>query len=76
MTDHPNALLHTLLDQAQADRDRAASALRQAEAQATQARQQANDLHDYRCDHDQRWLARFQQTGTLAGGPELLGIPG
>ena len=70
---HPSdTLLPALLQLAQTERDRAASALRAAEAQAAQALAQARDLHSYRSDQDQRWLARFQQTGTQAGGPELL----
>ena len=62
------ALLHTLLERAEHERDITVQALRQAEALVAQAEQQAQALHSYRSDYDQRWTARFQQTGT----PELL----
>ena len=61
-------LLQTLLERAEQERDTAVQALRQAEALVAQAEQQAQALHSYRSDYDQRWTARFQQTGT----PELL----
>ena len=61
-------LLQTVLARAEADRDSAQGLLRQAEQQLLQARQQADSLHQYRSDYDQRWVARFRQSGT----PELL----
>lgn len=62
------ALLHTVLARAEADRDTAQGLMRQAEQQWQQARQQADSLHQYRNEYDQRWVARFRQSGT----PELL----
>jgi flagellar FliJ protein len=61
-------MLQTLLERAEHERDLAAAALRDAEALVAQAEQQAQALHSYRSDYDQRWTARFQQAGT----PELL----
>lgn len=61
-------LLQTLLDHALAERDSAAAALRQAEAQTEQAQAQGRALSDYRNEQDQRWLLRLRQ----ASGPELL----
>ncbi len=60
--------LQSVLQQAEAARDTAAQVLRQAEAMVQQAEAQARQLHDYRGEFDQRWLARFRQSGT----PELL----
>lgn len=60
--------LQSLLQQAEAARDTAAQVLRQAEALVQQAEAQARQLQDYRGEFDQRWLARFRQSGT----PELL----
>ncbi len=57
-------LLQTLLERAEHERDTAMQALRQAEALVAQAEQQAQALHAYRRDYDQRWTAHFQQTGT------------
>jgi flagellar FliJ protein len=68
MTAQSIALLQTLLDRAEQERDAAAAALRQAEALVAQAEQQAQALHTYRGEYDQRWTTRFQQAGT----PELL----
>ncbi|MES2719107.1 MAG: flagellar export protein FliJ [Pseudomonadota bacterium] len=62
------ALLQALLERAEGERDTAAQALRQAEALVAQAAQQAQALHSYRGEYDQRWTARFQQAGT----PQLL----
>lgn len=61
-------LLLALLQRAEGDRDAAQAALRQAEALEAQAQLQARHLQDYRGEYDQRWVARFQQSGT----PELL----
>lgn len=62
------ALLQTLLEQAEAERDSAQTRMRQADQQLQQARQQSDSLHQYRLEYDQRWVARFRQSGT----PELL----
>lgn len=62
------ALLQTVLARAEADRDTAQGLMRQAEQLLLQARQQADSLHQYRSEYDQRWVARFRQSGT----PELL----
>ena len=62
------SLLQTLLQRAEAERDTAALALRQAEALVAQAEQQGQALQAYRGEYDQRWTERFQQSGT----PELL----
>ena len=61
-------LLQALLQRAEGERDNAQAALRQAEALEAQAQAQARHLQDYRGEYDQRWVARFQQSGT----PELL----
>lgn len=61
-------LLQTVLARAEADRDTAQGLLRQAEQRLQQARAQADSLHQYRSEYDQRWVARFRQSGT----PELL----
>lgn len=61
-------MLQTLLERAEQERDAAAAALRQAEALVAQAERQAQALHSYRGEYDQRWTTRFQQAGT----PELL----
>jgi len=62
------ALLQTLLQRAEADRDTALAVLRQAEALVQRAEAQARQLQDYRSEYDQRWTTRFQTSGT----PELL----
>lgn len=60
----PFTLLLALLQRAQAERDNAAVALRQADALVAQADAQAQALHSYRGDYDQRWTAHFQRSGT------------
>jgi flagellar FliJ protein len=62
------SLLETLLQRAQADRDRAIAALRHAEGLVAQAQALARQLWDYRTAFDERWMTRFRS----AGGPELL----
>lgn len=57
-------LLRILLQRAEAERDGALGAMRQAEALVQHALAQARQLLDYRGEYDQRWLARFQDTGT------------
>ncbi len=68
MSLHSVALLQTLLQRAESERDTAALALRQAEALVAQADEQGRALNTYRGEYDQRWTARFQDSGT----PELL----
>ncbi len=58
------ALLQTLLQRAEDDRDIAITVLRQAEAMVERAEAQARQLLDYRSEYDQRWTTRFQQSGT------------
>ena len=58
------ALLQTLQQRAEAERDTALATLRQAEALVQQAEQQAQQLQGYRSEYDQRWTARFQEHGT------------
>ena len=57
-------LLRVLLQRVEAERDTALGVLRQVEAQAQQALAQARQLQDYRGECDQRWLTRFQTSGT------------
>jgi flagellar FliJ protein len=61
-------MLQTLLQRAEAERDTAVAVLRQIEGLVQQAELQARQLLDYRSDYDQRWTARFRESGT----PELL----
>lgn len=56
--------LATVLEHAQAERDRAAAAWRQAEAAARSAQGQADTLNTYRGEYEQRWTGRFQQEGS------------
>jgi flagellar FliJ protein len=58
------ALLKTLLQRAEADRDVAITVLRQAEGLQQQAELQAQQLQSYRSEYDQRWSAHFRQSGT------------
>lgn len=60
--------LQLLLQRAESERDTARAVLRQVEGLVQQAELQARQLGDYRSDYDQRWTARFRQSGT----PELL----
>lgn len=64
------ALLQTLLQRAEAERDNALAVLRQAEAQLRAAEAQAEQLRNYRSEYDQRWTLRFRQAG--GGSRELL----
>ena len=57
-------LLLILLQRAETERDGALGAMRQAEALVQQALAQARQLQDYRGEYDQRWVARFQESGT------------
>jgi len=58
------ALLQTLLQRAEAERDNALAVMRQAEALVQQAQQQAQQLQGYRTEYDQRSATRFQEHGT------------
>ena len=58
------ALLKTLLERAETERDQAAGVLRQAEALEARARDQAEQLTSYRQEFDQRWTLRFRQAGS------------
>ena len=51
--------LTTLLEQAEADRNRALAAFNQLRARSDAARIQAAQLEDYRRDYQQRWSAQF-----------------
>lgn len=62
---HSITTLTTLLGHAEAERDAALSALRQAEAAAAQARGQAEQLQNYRAQYQQRWSAQFRQSGAI-----------
>jgi flagellar FliJ protein len=64
------ALLQTLLQRAEAERDNALAVMRQAEAQMRAAEAQAEQLRNYRSEYDQRWTLRFRQSG--GGTRELL----
>ncbi len=59
------ALLQTLLQRAESERDSAALALRQAEDLVARAEQQGQALHSYRGEYDQRWTAHFQASGAV-----------
>ena len=58
--------LHTLLEQAERERDAARAALRQAEDGERQAREQAAQLARYRQDCLGRWGAQTGRAGTVA----------
>jgi flagellar FliJ protein len=60
--------LVTLLDHAQAERDRALSAARQADDVVLRAQAQADQLAQYRAEYLARWATQFARSGT----PELL----
>jgi flagellar protein FliJ len=55
--------LKLVLEQAEAARDEALVAFQQAQARATQARAQCQDLGQYQQQYDARWLAQFRQGG-------------
>ena len=64
------ALLQTLLQRAEAERDSALAVMQQAEAQMRAAEAQSEQLRNYRSEYDQRWTLRFRQSG--GGTRELL----
>ena len=57
--------LHLLVQHAQQQRDQAQSALLGAEQQATQAREQNEQLRRYRDDYQRRWSTQFHQGATM-----------
>lgn len=59
-------MLQALLARAETERDTARTVLRQVEALVQQAELQGRQLRDYRQDYDQRWTARFRESGTTA----------
>jgi flagellar protein FliJ len=58
--------LKTLLEQAEAERNRALAAFNQSRARCDAARAQATQLDAYRSDYQQRWSLQFAQGATLA----------
>ena len=57
--------LTTLLEQAEADRNRALAAFNQLRARSDAARAQAAQLEAYRSDYQQRWSAQFARGAGL-----------
>ena len=57
--------LHALLTQAEAERNQARAALRRAEDQLARLRAQAEQLHAYRSEYQQRWGGQFAQGGAI-----------
>jgi flagellar FliJ protein len=57
--------LHTVLGQAEAERDRALTAMRLAEDLAQQRQVQAQQLQAYRSEYQQRWSGQFSRRGTM-----------
>ena len=57
--------LDTLLEQAEADRNRALAAFNQMRARCDAAREQAAQLDAYRADYQQRWAVQFARGAAL-----------
>jgi flagellar protein FliJ len=57
--------LHTLLDQAEQQRNIALAAFSQSRARRDEARTQARDLQTYRDDYSARWNGQFQRGAAL-----------
>ena len=57
--------LHTLHQHESEHRDQARLALRECQHQADRARQQAEQLLQYRSDYQQRWSQQFRQQGGI-----------
>ena len=57
--------LHTLLDQAEQQRNIALAAFNQSRARRDEARTQARDLETYRDDYSARWTGQLQRGATL-----------
>jgi flagellar FliJ protein len=58
------ALLQTLLERAEAERDTARSVLQAAELAQARARAQAEQLETYQQEFDARWTQHFRQQGS------------
>ena len=58
--------LNTLLEQAEAERNRALAAFNQSRARCDAARAQQAQLDAYRSEYQQRWSLQFAQGATLA----------
>ena len=58
-------MLRTLLQQAEGERDEAAAQLRQAQARAQAAEQQAEQLRAYRGQYHDRWSQQFARGGAI-----------
>jgi flagellar FliJ protein len=57
--------LKTVLEQAEAERNQAQLALRQAEDQTTRLKAQADQLTQYRAEYQQRWSGQFSRQGAI-----------
>ena len=57
--------LNTLLEQAEAERNRALAALNQTRTRCEAARAQAQQLDAYRADYQQRWAVQFARGAAL-----------
>jgi flagellar protein FliJ len=57
--------LHTLLDQAEQQRNIALAAFNQSRARRDEARTQARDLEAYRDDYSAKWSGQFQRGAAL-----------
>jgi flagellar protein FliJ len=57
--------LHTLLDQAEQQRNIALAAFNQSRARRDEARTQARELESYRNDYSARWNGQFQRGAAL-----------
>ena len=70
MSSHPYSAsnlqtLGILLERAEAERDEALKAVQEAQLRAAQARDQADQLGQYRVDYQQRWTQQFARAGTM-----------
>lgn len=61
----PMDTLHTLLEQAEAERNGALTAYNQTRLRCDAAREQALQLEAYRADYQRRWSAQFAQGAAL-----------
>ena len=57
--------LHTVLEQAEAERNQAQLALRRAEEQTARLQAQADQLTLYRAEYQQRWAGQFSRQGAI-----------
>lgn len=58
--------LHTLLAHAERERDAALAELRRRQIEQRNAQAQADQLHSYRRDYEQRWSSEFSRSGGIA----------